>query len=346
MDILPAVQRSLKRSELDQLARFHSLDERGVAALLVIARARPSRAEGRAFLGSCLRIGGVLSLAASLVFFVAANWQEFAVFGRFALVQAVLVVCGALAVWKPPPAFIGRGALLLGFIATGALLALFGQTYQTGADIYELFFTWTLLGLPFVIVAQWSVVTATWVLVLNTSLLLYCGWQPTGGMLRTLLGASPLRPADLVIGAAWLNLVLWLAAEWRRPVAVPDWVRRLLVSSAFLFATWSGVLAVLNDNVIYAPGEEHAAFSIAPLALLAAMALTVFCALRRREDVYPLAMVTGSFIIVSLVWLVNASEFSNEGVLLLWALYLIVVSTIGGRVLLGLHRRWRAEGSA
>jgi hypothetical protein len=168
------MQPTPKRSELDGLAEFYALDVQRTERMLELAGARPSRAEGLRFLATGLRIAGVLSLAAGLVFFVAANWSELTIFGRFALVQLVLVACVAVAWLKPPPASIGRGAVFLAFIAAGALFALFGQTYQTGADIYELFLTWALLGLPLVIAAQWSVASAAWVLVLNTALLLFC----------------------------------------------------------------------------------------------------------------------------------------------------------------------------
>ncbi|HEY6125252.1 MAG TPA: hypothetical protein VIV63_11435, partial [Steroidobacteraceae bacterium] len=70
------MQPKVKRSELDGLAEFHSLDASKVEALLELAEARPSRAEGLRFLGTCLRIAGVLSLAAGLVFFVAAHWSR------------------------------------------------------------------------------------------------------------------------------------------------------------------------------------------------------------------------------------------------------------------------------
>jgi uncharacterized membrane protein len=335
------MQPKFKRSELDHLASFYSLDEPHVESLLQIAGARPSRAEGRAFLAHCLRIAGVLSLAAGLVFFVAANWSEIAVFGRFALIQVVLIACAAAAMYKPPPAFVGRGALFLAFIATGALLALFGQTYQTGADVHELFLAWALLGLPLVFVARWSVSTAAWVLVLNTALLLYCGWQPGGGLLWALLGSSRWQPEDILVGTAWLNLLLWFAAEWRRPAAVPDWVRRLLVSCAFLFATWAGAMSSLDDDFYAYAAEQH--FSITPLAVLAAMIATVGWAFHRREDVYPLAVVMASFVIVTLVWIVDAIDDPDEGMFLLLALYLIGISTAGGRVLLVFMRRWRAQ---
>ena len=335
------MQPKLKRSELDGLAEFHSLDTRKVEILLQLADARPSRSDGLRFLANCLRIGGVLSLAAGLVFFVAANWSEIAVFGRFALVELVLVACAAMAVVKPPPAFVGRGALFLAFIATGALLALFGQTYQAGADVYELFLTWALLGLPLVVAAQWGVATAAWVMVLNVALLLYCGWHPTGGMLWAIFGSTR-HPAQIILGAAWLNLALWFAFEFRRVSAVPDWVRRLMLSCAFVFGTWGGGLAITDIDFDLGRRTDPPAL----LALAAAMLAVGVYAMRRRTDVYPLAVVTGTFIIVSLVWLGTKLTFHDEGIFLLMALWLIGTSTAAGRILTVLARRWRAEVQA
>jgi hypothetical protein len=122
---------------------------------------------------------------------------------------------------------------------------------------------------------------------------------------------------------------------------VPDWVRRLLVSCAFLFGTWSGVLAVADDDY-YSRSLADYNPALAPLALLAAMAATVAFTFRRLRDVYPLAVVLGSFLIVSLFWIGDAVEMADEGVFLLLAVYLIGVSTAGGKVLLTLMRRWRA----
>jgi uncharacterized membrane protein len=325
----------VKREELDGLAEFYSLDDRKVETLLDLATARPSRAEGLKFLGACLRIGGVLSLATGLVFFVAANWGEIEVFGRFALLELLLVACAAAALWKPPPTFVGHGTVFLAFIATGALLALFGQTYQTGADVYELFLAWALLGLPLVVAGSWSVTSAAWVLVLNVALLLFCGWHPVGGLLWALLNGAHFRVAHLVLGAAWLNLALWFAFELWRVDAVPDWVRRLMLSCAFAFGTWSGVLAVADDKD-----------PLAVLGLAAAMAAVVVYAMRRRTDVYPLAVVMGTFIIVSLVWLADAMRFDDEGTFLMMALWLIGTSTAAGKILTVFTRRWRVEGAA
>ncbi len=332
------MQSKLKRGELDHLAKFYSLDEARIETLFELSGARPSRAEGLVFLGKLLRIGGILSLAASLVFFVAANWSRLAVFGRFGLMELVLIGCAAVAFIKPPPSFVGRGALFLAFVATGGLLALFGQTYQTGADIYELFLSWALLGLPLVVVARWSVTTAAWVLVLNMSLLLFCGWQPAGGLLWTLLGGTRFRMPDLLLGAAVLNVVLWFIAEKWRHEAIAAWVRRLLISCAFGFGTWAGVWAAFDEGVMFD------AMDIDPLMLLGLLAVMVavtIYTLRRREDIYPLAVVMGTFIIVGMAWLARLTESADEAIFFILAIWLIVTSTLGSRYLLSLMRQWR-----
>ena len=336
------MQPKLKRSELDGLAEFHSLTPTKVEALLDLADARPSRAEGLRFLGLCLRIAGILSLAAGLVFFVAANWDRFAVFGRFALVELVLVACAVIGFLRPPPDFAGRGVIFLAFIATGALLALFGQTYQTGADIYELFLSWALLGLPLAIAAQWSVASAAWVVVLNIALLLFCGWHPTGGLLWALFGGVHFRPAHMIVGAAWLNLALWFTFEFWRVNAVPDWVRRLLLSCAFGFGTWAGLLVITDWDYGHQGSERD---PLTTLALTFAMAATTVYALRKRIDIYPLAVVMGTFIILSLVWLGQLNGMHDEGMFLMLALWLVGTSTAAGRVLTVLYRRWRVEAA-
>jgi hypothetical protein len=93
-------------------------------------------------------------------------------------------------------------------------------------------------------------------------------------------------------------------------------------------------------------GEAPRGDSLTFLTLTLAMAVTTVHALRRRSDVYPLAAVMGTFIIISLVWLAQLNGFHDEGMLLMLALWLIGTSTAAGRVLTVLNRRWRAERPA
>jgi uncharacterized membrane protein len=330
---------TLKRDDLDRLAAFYSLSSHDTQRMLDLAGARPSRAAGLDFVARCLRYGGILSLASALVFFVAANWSHFAIFGRFALVEVFLLGCVVVALVWPPPRFTGRGALFLAFVAAGALLALFGQTYQTGADVYELFLTWALLGLPLAIAAGWAVASATWVLVLNAALLLYCGWQPQGGMLWTLFDTRVFGLAPALLAAAFVNLTLWTISRTWSLAAVPDWVRRLLVFFAMLFVTWLGVRAAVQGFDSYQPEP----LPLAIFGTLIALAIPVVIALRERRDVFPLVLAGTAAIIIVTCLIPRAFKSLNEGLLLLMALWLIGASTLAGRLLVYLHRQWRTE---
>jgi uncharacterized membrane protein len=335
------MQPAPKRDELDRVAANYSLDEAGVSAMLEIAGARPDRAAVLDFLARGSRIGGVLSLAAGVVFFVAANWSRIAVFGRFALLELLLLAFVAIAWFKPPPRFVGRAAVLLAFVVTGALFALFGQTYQTGADVYELFLTWALLGLPFAIAGQWGVTSAAWVLVLNTALLLFCGWHPRGGLLWLVFDGTRFTTVHALLFAAYLNLALWFVFEKVTVRAVPEWVRRLLLSCGFGFVTWVGIIGVVENTYLFGENTSH---GTAVTGAFAAIGIVAWLALRRRRDVYPLAAAMGSFIIIVLCAVPRITS-DDDGTFFMLALWLIVSSAVAGKVLMTLVRRWRAESA-
>src|SRR5687768_5952174 len=110
----------MNRRDLDAFVAHYRLPAATADIVLDLAAARPTPAELRTFVAKVSQLAGVLSLAAGLVFFIAANWGDIGVAGRFVLVQGVVVTSVALALWKPAPQPLGRYSLLTAFIATGA----------------------------------------------------------------------------------------------------------------------------------------------------------------------------------------------------------------------------------
>ncbi|MBC7982324.1 MAG: DUF2157 domain-containing protein, partial [Candidatus Obscuribacterales bacterium] len=221
----------MNRKELDAFVVHHALSRDAIDAALTFAR--PTAAETRLFLLRAIQLAGVLSLAAGVIFFIAANWSGLAVLGRFALLQSLLVACVTAAWYRPPPSSLGRYALLSAFVLTGALLALFGQSYQTGADVYELFLLWALLALPLVVAAQWSVVWAAWALIVNVTLWLFCGWIPGRHVIWLLLGGWGFTASSVLLAAMLVNVALWIVAErlqrGRFAAQAPQWLNRFLL---------------------------------------------------------------------------------------------------------------------
>ena len=332
----------MNRKELDAFADHYGLTTEGVESALTLADARPTRADVERFGARMLHLAGVLSLGAGVVFWVAANWAALAVFGRFALVQAVLVAAVAVALWRPPPHAVGRYALLLAFIVTGALFALFGQTYQTGADVYELFLNWSLLGVVLAVAAQWSVVWAAWALVLNVALALFCGARPEAGLFWIVLSGWDLRQSQLLLLPLGLNVLLWvvsLALEGSRWSALaPAWLGRFTLACAVAYGTWAAMIVVVRAE---GPAGGYVGLLV-PLMVFAGVAMHT---LQRQADVFPLAMIEASLILLSTTAIIEYADWDDIGILFVIAAWLVVSSTVAGHYLMRLVRAWDVAGS-
>jgi uncharacterized membrane protein len=331
----------MNRKRLDAFVERHGLSKPAIDAAFELTQAQPTTAELERFLARLLLVAGALSLGAGLVFFVAANWDALAVLGRFALVEAAFVAAVAAALWRPPPHVVGRAALLCAFIATGALLALYGQTYQTGADVYELFLSWAAVGLVIVVAGQWSVTWAAWALVLNVALLLYSGWRPESGWLFALFLGWQLRPAEILSVAMLVDLGLWLATLASRgtPVAAlaPRWLGRFVLACAVGFGTLAGIVSIVDAD---------AGNGVGVVLTLAAIVGIAVHAVRRRDDVFPLALVAASAIVLTTTAIGRHSDLDDFALFFTLALWLIVSSTLSGHLLMKAVRDWRADAVA
>ena len=224
------------RLDADATRRLHELAglEREPAAL---ARLLP---RGVAVLAAVL--GGL-----GLIFWVAANWDVLGRFGRFALLQGVFVAGCAAAAWRP----VARAPLLLlALLATGGLFAYFGQTYQTGADPWQLFALWAVLALPLAWAARSDVLWAPWALVAMTAVSLWVHAH-TGHRWRV-------EPQDLAAHAigwgAALVVVAAVSPAAGRLTGAGPWALRTAVTLAVVAGTALGGLFEDKGMPLYGPG--------------------------------------------------------------------------------------------
>jgi len=244
------------RAALSDLAAEHRLDAAAVRHLDQLAGVR---AEPAGLAASLPR--GVAVLAAALgglgiVFWIAANWQTLGRFGRFALLEGFILVMCAGALWRPA----ARAPLgLLALLAIGALFAYFGQTYQTGADPWQLFAVWAVLALPLCVAARSDVLWAPWALVM-TGISLWVQAH-TGHRWRV-------RPDDLVVHLlGWLSalvLIGVLSAPLRRQTGAGVWAQRMALTLAVAMIASTAVAGLVGGNAAL-----HYVFGLAVLALAA-----------------------------------------------------------------------------
>ncbi|MCG2586881.1 DUF2157 domain-containing protein [Massilia sp. TS11] len=270
------------RTFLLSLAAAHALDAPALERLRALAGLNhepPALAQQlRRGLALCAGVLGALGL----IFWIAANWDLLGRFGRFALLQAAFLVCctGCLLRGPARPAF---GVLALA--AIGGQLAYFGQTYQTGADPWQLFALWAVLALPLC----WHV-RSDWL------------WLPWSGLSALAIqlwlaahGSSPFGGAASLLGldlAAWgLHgaLALWLSPLLSAHTGAGRWAWRSASSFAILVVCLSGAVAAWQPHT-------EARFVLAAAVLMLGLAaargrdLFIVCACLFALDVLAMSL--------------------------------------------------------
>lgn len=158
--------------QIGHLVKTGSLSPETCQRIFAFCGIRPSDAQWRQFLIPVLCFLGLLSLVAGSVFFIAWNWAWMPKMAKFALAE-LLIVALAVVVWWRWHSTLARSALLAAGLSFGALFALYGQIYQTGADSWELFRAWLYVLLPLALIArQNSLWFCSW-LVANLAFQLY-----------------------------------------------------------------------------------------------------------------------------------------------------------------------------
>jgi uncharacterized membrane protein len=276
-----------------------------------------------------LAAGGVGAglLASALVTFFAANWDRMGRFARLGALEVVLVAAALVAArWFGRLA--GRLAMDLGFVAIGALLAVFGQTYQTGADPYQLFLSWAALGAPWVLVAGADELWLLATIVLGTGLARFVHQHgheddPAIPFLLWALGA--------------LAIAVW---EWQarraRPLLRARWLPRAwasLAGSALCIAYGVGIFA-----------HEKTWFWLSALAVAASLAAVASAYRRRAVELYMQTVVLGVAIVVTTTTLTFFISDWREPVGSFFLIALAVVGQCAGAAVWLRREARRARG--
>jgi uncharacterized membrane protein len=267
---------------------------------------------------------GTLLLAAALIFFFAYNWADLPRFAKIGLALAGVAAAVVVAACSRPFATGWRAALCGASLCTGALLALIGQIYQTGADIWELFAAWALLITPLVLLARSSASWLLWLVVANMALLRML--DQTFGF--SLWHHNSELPLFIVAG---FNLLLLAALE--------QWSARLLArpSRHLHRLTALAMIWPLTFAACMAWDDADYALQSFGFFVLAAALLWFY---RQRFDLAMLAIAGFALIIVTSTGLghflfkIDANFFTIN----LVALYLILTTGILALWLKRLHR--------
>ena len=140
------------RAQILHWAERGHLPSKDINAALELAQVFPNQDRWRKFLSLLMLATGTLLAGSGVIFFFAYNWNGLPPLVRFAIVETLLIAGFAIAWLRQGLA--ARAALFFAALMTGALFALIGQTYQLGADPWQLFALWAVLILPWAVAAR------------------------------------------------------------------------------------------------------------------------------------------------------------------------------------------------
>ena len=284
-----------------------------------------------------LLLVAALLLASGQIFWIAANWQDQTRMFKLMLIEgALLISVVASLVWRR-----GRiAALLCATLALGGLLAFVGQTYQTGADAWQLFASWAALALLWTLLARSDVLWLVWVGIVAAAIGLWYGHMD----LWDLLFRGRAMVAQQVV-----YMLLWLAvAVVPFAVSLIPWTRHRngmawwshRVALAMALAAWTTV-GVIDLFVRHSSGF---AYPLSGLLIGAAMFVSYQ---GRLQDFASLCLCTLAANVWVLSLVARALFDSGDSVGSLFLFTIATLACLGGTVtgLLAVQRRLRAQAS-
>ncbi len=337
-------------SSLRRMAGRGEISADAFEAALRFLNIRPGAGEWAIFFRHILSLFGALLLASGIIFFFAWNWMDMRHFTKFGLLFLCIFAAVALALFKGLDSPAGKVALLFAGLMVGPLLAVYGQSYQTGAEGWELFRIWALLLIPLALASRQTALWCMFWLVAMFGGGLYYS-RDSIWILFWLLGWWKFVLPQFIF------LALWEAAAWRWEKTQPWLVARWLPRLVFFFA-----LACLTTDIfrriLFAYGHYMWDFntsdlpwvSIPPpqiILYLAVLIGTWFWFRKKRPDLFMLGCGILSLCTLLICLLIRARFLMSEGIysVLAWGILIAAITAGAGKILHIWHQGIEREQS-
>lgn len=266
---------------------------------------------------------GVGFTVSGIVFFFAYNWAGLHKFAKIGLAEGLLIATTILVFHKRINNSIRNIILTGASVIIGVLFAVFGQIYQTGADAYDLFLTWTVFVTLWVLVSNFTPLWLLYLILINTTFVLYSqqvakNWSEV--FVFTLL---------FIINTAVLIFVFLFVRK-----RTPTWFVYTVALASVICATIGIVIGIFDKN------QTALSMSILILTTAITFALGIWTGLKTKSGFY-LAVIPFSLIIIMSTLLIEVLD--GEIIMLVVSLLIIAGVTLTIKNLINFQKRWANE---
>lgn len=267
---------------------------------------------------------GIGLTTAGIIFFFAYNWDELHKFIKIGLIEGLLIVSILLVLLSKIPTNTKNIILTASSALVGVLLAVFGQVYQTGANAYDLFLSWTLFITLWVLVANYAPLWLLYIILINITLMLYkeqVAYHWSALYLFTALFAID----------TFILISLMFLHKYQKGFSLPTWFTNILALVAIALAT-IGISAAILDST---------KGLILPLIGTLLIYISGILYSLKEKSIFFLSIISLSAIIILSAFFIEQS--SSMGMYLFISLFIIVCVTILIRILLSLQNKWKND---
>jgi uncharacterized membrane protein len=265
------------------------------------------------FLRLFLLILSIGFVTAGIVFFFAYNWNGLNKFVKIGLIEFILLATITVALFARISLIIKNILLIASSVLVGALFAVYGQIYQSGATVYDFFLAWTVFVTIWVIIANDAVLWAFFLYLVNATFTFYVQLETSR------ISEHQAFLIVILMNGSWFLLFLFLSKKYVY-FNLANWLKNLVfiyIVSAAAFSVWKGIfekfepiliVLIACTLVIYFLGLKYAFakknlifLSVIPFSFI--FILTAFPGkILPREWVF---LVNGIFIMVSVGYLIK-----------------------------------------
>ncbi|ROR94909.1 putative membrane protein DUF2157 [Sinobacterium caligoides] len=236
-----------RRHQLIELLEQGYIPDDKIDEALTASKIFPDSPAWQSFINHALTWLGGLAIAFSALFFIAFNWYDLGRFAKFAMVEGLIIAAVLFYCMLDKQKVSSKVALFVASILLGVLLALVGQTYQTGADPWQLFFFWAMLMLPWALIGRFSAIWVLWLGLINLSIVLY-SMSP-----ESVLGMFFNSDLTMLWALFLFNIIalaVWEVLATRYTWLAERWPARLLAVASGTMITWLGIYAIFEGKPV------------------------------------------------------------------------------------------------
>lgn len=316
----------LSRNLIHVIARFSNWTPAEIDNVFRENEIRATRFSWRKFLEYFLSALGIGLFTAGVFFFFAYNWQDMKPFQKFGVLILLMLASIVPVFLSRTTPLVKRICLTAAALLVGALWAVFGQVYQTGADTYDYFLVWLICTAVWTLASSFPSLWLVGVFLLNLTVYFYFIQDS-----RIWKDAAQLNVLFI------FNIFICILTEWlsRRKVIEtrPAWFIHLVLSAALYFLTAAIIISIYGSQGIHAAIALLFGLIFFPLII----AWSFF-----EKSIFPLAVTGFALICILTAWIFKWFD-ESAAVFLLVSMFFI--GGITGLIikLVQLHKKWNLE---